>query len=96
MDILTNIPNQLCSRPILILDSCRCKYSCELNKEVRKSLHSNSCEIVDLSTMSVQEVKSLQWLPGVPCLIVGETLYLGVAAFTQVRDIIRKDMIKTR
>lgn len=91
-------PQQLCELPlsppddpVLILHTSRCRYSSELNKEIER-MPKKCCIIADLSQFSDDELEQIKWLPGVPCLVYETKLYLGVDAFTKVRDILRSRM----
>jgi len=88
------IPISPPDKPVLLLYTTKCRYSSELNKEIQRMPNVNSCCIVvDLSQLSDDEIEKIVWLPGVPCLVESERLYLGVDAFRKIREILRTKLV---
>jgi hypothetical protein len=80
-------------RPVLIIDSHRCKYSCQLFKELRQFNVERVLEVMDVNAWSEDDLLDVRWLVGVPCLVDNTSLYLGVDAFTKCREISRLSLL---
>lgn len=80
-------------RPVLIIDSHRCKYSGQLLKELRQFSIDRVLEVVDVCNWSENELLAIRWLAGVPCLVDNTSLYLGVDAFAKCREISRFSLL---
>jgi len=82
---------------LLIIDTKNCEYSRRLLGDIKvaTSLSSSSAErpvvihILDVSEDGSHAVKTLAWLPGVPCLLSNSNVHLGVDAFTKCRELCR-------
>ena len=85
---------------LLILDTQRCKHSRRLYEEIQvtKSLGGGKqgkrrdLHILDLSAEDAKALEVLTWIPGVPCLLAGSHVHLGVDAFNKCREMWREDM----
>lgn len=82
------------NHPTLVVDSRRCRYSSELNKEISRTDVSSAIRVVDIGTLTGDDIKKISWLPGVPVLVSEEHLYLGVDAFRRSREVVRTALLK--
>lgn len=84
---------------LLILDTVRCKHSLRLwdEIEITKSLGDPQgkegkrkvVHVLDLCHEDTKALDLLTWIPGVPCLLAGSQVHLGVDAFTKCREMWR-------
>lgn len=83
---------------LLIVDTKRCKHSQRLLEEVRLTTSLNPSNkptspqvmhILDLCEQGGKALDILTWVPGVPCLLSGSKVHLGVDAFAKSRDLCR-------
>lgn len=80
--------------PTLIVDSRRCRYSSELSKEITRTDLSSVITVVDIGTLSGEEIQKISWLLGVPTLVSDGNVYLGVDAFSRSRELVRETFLK--
>jgi predicted DCC family thiol-disulfide oxidoreductase YuxK len=79
--------------PTLLIDSHRCRYCSELVKELRRTDLNETVSVVDIGSLSVDDIQCLQWLPGVPTLVHDDKVYMGVDAFSRCRDLVRSSVL---
>lgn len=81
---------------LLIVDTKQCQHSHRLVEEVKVATELNAVKnspkimhILDLCEQDGKALDILTWLPGVPCLLAGNKVHLGVDAFTKCRELSR-------
>jgi hypothetical protein len=79
--------------PTLLIDSRRCRYSSELAKELHRTDLNEAVSVVDIGSLSDDDMQCLSWLPGVPTLVYDDKVYMGVDAFSRCRDIVRSSVL---
>lgn len=91
---LTNLLDQPVMNPTLVLDSRRCRYSSELLKELKRIDFNNSISVIDTGQLSIENLQTIPWLLGVPCLLYDNNIFLGVDSFSKCREIARSSILK--
>ena len=81
-------------KPTLIVDTQRCRYSCELSKELSQTNLQEMVITVDIGSLTTDEIEKLEWLPGVPVLVESNNIHLGVDAFTRCRQLARESFLR--
>lgn len=90
---LATLLSQPLQKPTVIVDTRRCRYSSELVKELQRTDINEAVAILDIGTLSLDTVQSVDWLVGVPCLLHEDKAFLGVDAFSKSREVARSALL---
>jgi hypothetical protein len=79
------------SMNLLFVDYHRCPYSKSIVQELAAANSETGKHVlhyIDIGKCSLDELQDT-WLPGVPCLLSQDNVFLGLDAFTKCRELVR-------